>query len=105
MLGLQSGGIGAVRLEGTEVPDRGRETCALHEMPRGMPITARSGLGEREDHRPKQERRGERVLAGQDIRRWRQDLVMVAIELSGPRHHEARGSIHSRPGDEERQCL
>jgi hypothetical protein len=30
---------------------------------------------------------------------------MVAIELSGARDHEARGSLHSRPGDEERERL
>src|SRR6476619_7476108 len=74
VLEFQLGGISPVRLEGAEAPDRGREACALHEMPRGMPITARSGLGEREvDHRPEHERRGQRVLGGKCIRRWRQD--------------------------------
>jgi class 3 adenylate cyclase len=103
MLSFQPGGIRLVRLEDGEVLDHGCEACALHEMPRGMAVAARPGLGEREvDHRPKHERRGERVLAGERIGGRRQDLVMIAIELRRPLSHKASGSIQCGPGDQER---
>ena len=106
MFGLKPRGIGIVRLKRAEVRNRGCETCTLHEVPGGVSVAARPGLGQREiDHRPKHERRGERIFAGEHIRRRRQYLVMVAIELAGPTGHKPRGSLNSRPRDQECQCL
>ena len=71
-----------------------------------MAIAAGAGLGERKlDHRPQQERRGERVLFGERLRGRRQDLVAIAIELRAPVDHEARRPVEGLPGDEERKAL
>ena len=106
MLPAQPADIRVVCLEDPEIRNRRRETLARPQVTSGVTVAAGSGLGEREiDHRPQQQCRRERVFTREGIRRGRQNLVVIAVQLLRSFHHDPRRSVQRRPGHEEQDGL
>ena len=94
MFPAQPADISVVRLEDSEIQDRCRETFAGPQVTSGVTVAAGSDLGECEiDHRPQQQCRRERVFAREGIRRGRQNLVVIAIQLLRSFDHDSRRSV------------
>jgi hypothetical protein len=79
-----------VSFDAAEVIDGVGEACTFHEMASGVPVPLHAIFFECEiDHSPQEESCGKRMFGGERISRWRQNFVMIAVELGGALNSKA----------------
>jgi hypothetical protein len=95
-----------VRLETAEVTDGSRKACAFRKVASRVPVPLHSIFFQcKIDHRTKEHSRRERVFGRERVRCWRQNFVVIAVQLTGTLKHEGSGLIQRWPGHQECQCL
>lgn len=86
----------------SEIADVCRQARAFQQMTRSVLVSAASGVIEREfDHGAERQRRRRRVLAGQRLGDWRQDLIAISVEVLRSLHNELRRAIERGPRRQE----
>ena len=98
--------ISVVHLEPPVVGDLLVEAFTLQEMTDGVAVALGPCICQREvNHSPAQHGGSQRVFSFQRIRRWPQDLVVIAVELICSRENQFSGMVQCRPGNKEGQRL
>ena len=91
-----------MRFEVAEVPDGNREARAFRKMAGRVPVPLHPIFLQCElDHRAKEQNCRERMFGCERVRRWRQNFVVIAVELSETLNHERGGLIQRGPGHQE----